>query len=170
MEELRLCKQLKQFELYAFCLLPNHFHLLLKPSKEANISQIMQFLKRHFARNANFIMRYSNEGGIGQSRLQKEVPSFRKCRYIQPEYLFIGENMDSRLQIWRNDFVKKHGYNQSYFPRFQWQSSFHDHAIRDERDLQHHWNYTTYNYLKHELPETWKYTSLHFSELCDIWE
>lgn len=59
MQVLILGKALQQFKLFAFCLNYDHFHLLIKPNnKIANYSKIMQFLKRHFTRNANIILGY----------------------------------------------------------------------------------------------------------------
>ncbi|MBI5755196.1 transposase, partial [Candidatus Peregrinibacteria bacterium] len=55
-ENLRVCKRLKEFELYGWILAYDHFHLLIRPGDRFNYSKIMQFLKRHFTRNANVIM------------------------------------------------------------------------------------------------------------------
>jgi len=47
-------KRLKQFELYAFCLNHDHFHILLRPNESvANISQIMQALKKNISQDIN---------------------------------------------------------------------------------------------------------------------
>jgi len=164
-EELRLCKELKKFELFAFCLNYDHFHMLLRPGKEVDISKVMQCLKRNFSRDANKII----SGDI----LVTAIPQSR-----------LGANMDSRLQEGgqtfgrlqkeHQGFVQKlkdkfsHKYDHSSsFPRFFWQQSFYDHVIRDERDLEEHYKYTAYNFDKHELPKDWKYTSLNFTDLLD---
>ena len=57
-ENLKLCKKLKGFVLYAWVLIWDHFHLLLQPSDEFDYSKIMQFLKRNMSRNINYIMGY----------------------------------------------------------------------------------------------------------------
>jgi putative transposase len=41
---LRDLKQRKPFALYGYCLLNNHFHLLIRPLEGASISRIMQSL------------------------------------------------------------------------------------------------------------------------------
>jgi REP element-mobilizing transposase RayT len=52
--DLQITKNLKKFDLYAFCLNYDHFHLLLRPDERfANISQIMQSLKKNTAININ---------------------------------------------------------------------------------------------------------------------
>jgi len=55
-KNLQLGKNLKEFKLCAFTIVPDHAHLLLKPGEKFNISKVMQFLKRHFSRDANFIL------------------------------------------------------------------------------------------------------------------
>jgi len=136
-EELRLCKQLKQFELYAFCLLPDHFHILFKLHKEFDISKVMHCFKRNFSRDANKII----EGEVPQPR-----------RRIKPPYETVGEHMDARLHEWKIEFAKKYKHNHK-MSKFQWKRSFHDHAIRDGSDFEHHFNYTQYNFDKHALPK-----------------
>ncbi len=149
-EELKLCKELKKFELYAFCLLPNHFHLLLKPNDKNNISEIMRSLKTNFSRNINRVI----------SREKIHLP--RKARSRDLAFV-VHEQCLQKLQI---QFHKK--YENSFpFSEFKWQSSFHDHIIRNEKDLENHFNYTTYNFQKHGLPDNWKYTSLRFENLID---
>jgi len=57
-EEIKICKKLKKFYLYGFCVLYNHVHFLLQPGEEYNISKIMQFIKGAFkVGNTNIIQR-----------------------------------------------------------------------------------------------------------------
>jgi REP element-mobilizing transposase RayT len=49
------------FELIAYCIMPNHMHLVFRPLKESkdryfSLSKIMHSLKRHSAREANLIL------------------------------------------------------------------------------------------------------------------
>ena len=143
-EELRLCKKLKKFELLAFCLLSDHFHLLVLPKGRENISRIMKFLKENFSRDANKII--TTASATAPSRLQ----------------------LNNIIKSSAKNFIKKYKSDNS-FPRFQWQKSFHDHLIRDdsETDYHNHYEYTVYNHLKHSLPETWQYTSLNYPDLID---
>ncbi|MFH0853413.1 MAG: transposase [bacterium] len=48
--------------------------------------------------------------------------------------------------------------------RFEWQSSFYDHIIRNERDFNNHVNYIHFNPVKHgyaNKPEDWPWSSYH---------
>ena len=64
-------------------------------------------------------------------------------------------------------FIQKYGKKQTIIPKFKWQKSYHDHIIRNTRDFENHYNYTVYNFQKHNLPENWKYTSLNYGEMID---
>lgn len=152
-ENLKLCKELKSFKLLAFCLNYDHVHLLIQPGKEFNISKIMQSIKKEASRDINYIIK----GGIPECRLHGVQYSHRyKKQFSVP-----------RLQDFHYQFSQKYGANQTKIPLFSWQPSFHDHVIRDECDLQNHYNYTIYNFLKHKLPDNWQYTSLNYTEVID---
>ncbi len=142
MEELRLCKELKGFQLLAFCLNEDHFHMLLKPSEKFDVSKVMKFFKENFSRDANKII--FNVADTAPCRLQ----------------------ISSKINDFQQQFLQKYGTSHS-FPRFAWQRSFYDHVIRDERDLEEHFKYTAYNFDKHKLSENWKYTSLNFPGLVN---
>jgi len=43
------------FKMANFCIMPTHFHLLIKPSKETNLSKIMQWIKTNSAKKWNFL-------------------------------------------------------------------------------------------------------------------
>jgi len=155
-EELKVCKQLKPFKLYAFCLIPDHFHMLVQCDEGPNISEVMQFFKRHFSRNANIIMNDQIPvTDIGQCRLQ-----------INNENESIIGLFDQKIMHLQSLFHKKHTIKFD-IPKLKWQKSFHDHVIRDEEDLVHHFNDTQFNFQKHDLPQNWKYTSLNFEDLID---
>ena len=151
-EELKLAKQDKQFNLYAFCLNYEHFHFIIKPNNHiANYSQIMHFLKRNSSQNINKILGYtqfkiSNEGDNAHCRLHWKF--------------------DKIIYKFHQKYIIKYG-EKFHHPKFKWQKSFHDHIIRNEHDFNYHWNYTMYNFKKHNLPENWKYTGLNFPELID---
>ncbi|MCF7794321.1 MAG: transposase [Candidatus Cloacimonetes bacterium] len=156
-QEIKLCKELKQFLLIAFCLIYDHFHLLIKPNNEiANYSKIMHFLKRNFSQNANKILGYVRLNDEGDN-----APEGDNAHCLQWQI-----KMDNFVIQTRNKFLEKHGKYHN-LPKFKWQKSFHDHIIRNQKDLANHWNYTMNNFLKHGLPENWQYTGLNYPELID---
>lgn len=64
-------KERKPFELFGYCLMANHIHLLLRPNKGSSVSRIMQsLLVSHTQRHH----RYHNTGGhVWQGRFKSPV-------------------------------------------------------------------------------------------------
>lgn len=58
----------------------------------------------------------------------------------------------ARIAEYRRRFIAKYNYHPP-FPKFKWQSSFHDHIIRDKRDFVIHLGYIRRQWLKHKLLE-----------------
>jgi putative transposase len=107
---LREVGRTKPFRLWAHALIPDHLNLLIQPTNEANISQIMLSLKRSFTLS------------------QKEA-----------------RGITDSLSLW--------------------QRRFWDHIIRDEEDLQRHFDYIHYQPVKHGLvtrPEDYPYSSYRY--------
>lgn len=177
-EELRICKLLKKFELFGFCLLSNHFHLLIRPSEKSNLSEIMQSLKRSFSININKILEYTkfNESAklLSRDKSDKAISRLREMQYAESDIVKVNAKneltrRDFELNVlakFKTQFLQKYK-NNHHFPKFKWQKSFHDHVIKNEEDLKNHDNYCTYNHLRHNLPESWKYLSLNFPGLTD---
>ena len=145
-EELKLCKELKKFKLYGFCVIYDHLNLLIHPNNEFNISKIMKSLKENVSRDISYIISgYRNEGDTSTCRL----------------------HLRELIYKFHNQFIQKYGQNQIVIPKFKWQKSYYDHIIRNNKDFEYHYNYTIYNFQKHDLPDDWKYTSLNYEDLVD---
>jgi len=163
-EELKLCKELKKFKLYGFCVIYDHLNLLIHPNNEFNISKIMFSIKKQFSHNANRIMGYNkslhNEGEQTLVRLR-----YGGAGANNENELF--NNHHKTIDKFHNQFTQKYGQNQTIIPKFKWQKSYYDHIIRNKKDFEYHYNYTVYNFQKHNLPDDWKYTSLNYGELVE---
>jgi len=145
-EELKLCKKLKEFYLYGFCVVYDHIHLMIHPGEKYNISQIIKSLKENISRDINYIIfNYVYEGDTSTCRL----------------------HIRELIKQYQKTFIQKYQQNINLFPKFQWQKSFHDHIIRNGVDFYNHFNYTVYNHLKHQLLENWQYTSLNYLNIID---
>ncbi|MBU1683013.1 hypothetical protein KJ742_03635 [Patescibacteria group bacterium] len=164
-ENLRLCKRLKGFYLYAWFLGYNHSYLLVRPGEEFGLSKVMQFLKRHISRNINIIMGYKTEpnitpeGAIGQSRLRGG--GYECFRQIIDEH-------DQKLKLLKFRFKTEY-LNRNPYPKFKWEKSYHDHYIRNDDDFDNHWEYIKRNPEKHGLPDDWPYMFLNdeYEDLID---
>jgi len=64
-------KERKPFELYGYCLLNNHFHLLLKPTGDASISRIMQSLL--VSHTQRYHRHYQSGGHVWQGRFKSPI-------------------------------------------------------------------------------------------------
>ena len=68
--ELQRCKEISDFSLYAFCLMPNHVHLLM----ETNLEPLETVFKRLGSRYAGWYNRkYERVGHLFQDRFRSEV-------------------------------------------------------------------------------------------------
>lgn len=55
-EELKICKAMKGFKLYAFSVIYDHFNLLFQPNDKTNYSRILQALKKNISQDINKIL------------------------------------------------------------------------------------------------------------------
>jgi REP element-mobilizing transposase RayT len=133
-ENLKLCRKMKGFLLYGWVLNYDHFHLLIQPSDEWDISKVMQFLKRNVSHNMNYVVGYT-EGANNYSRLQ-----------------YHGLLNNFRYQF-KQKFPDGHD-----FPKFEWQKSYYDHYIRNDTEFDNFLDYIEYNPEKHGMPKDWAYS------------
>jgi putative transposase len=64
-------KERKPFKLYGYCLLDNHFHLLLRPTGDASISRIMQSLL--ISHTQRYHRHHRSGGHVWQGRFKSPV-------------------------------------------------------------------------------------------------
>ena len=150
MKDLIFAKDLKQFTLHGYTIMPDHVHLLITPSVKANYSEVLHNIKRVFALHANQILfskpPFSKAGDDIYRRLRRNDPygSLRWSEYLMDLHRLFIEQCGSDHNI----------------PCFKWQKSFRDHIIRDDNDHSNHLEYIFHNALKHSLaqePEEWKW-------------
>ena len=156
-----MTKRLKQFLLYGFVVLYDHVHLLIQPGDKYNISKVIQSVKKEFSRDINYIL--NPEGAIPESRLRGNQYS------RQYDKNFIIPNLSKYQNQYQ--FIQKYNSNQFQFSRFQWQKSFFDHYIRNDKDFENHLEYIWRNPEKHGIIknfENYTYSSYNnYRELID---
>ncbi len=72
--------------IYGYCLMPNHFHLLIQPKAKHNISMLIKFLGAKYVRYINKIYKRSGtlwEGRFKSSLVDKERYFLACLRYIE---------------------------------------------------------------------------------------
>lgn len=69
------------FSLMAYCLLPNHFHLLIRQNKDVSVSKFI--LKVATSYSMYFNKKYNRSGGLFESRFKsKHVDSDEYLKYL----------------------------------------------------------------------------------------
>lgn len=122
LENIRLAKKLFNFELYAFIIMPDHFHADICPKGTQNISKIIQFIKRNTARDINKKLKSA-------SILVEKNPNSSEHAVI--EY----KNAIKNIIVQSEDI-------------FKWQSSFYDRRVRSSDEFYHSWEYINEKNLK----------------------
>ena len=140
-ENLMMTRNLHGAEVFAFCVLPDHMHILMRPG-EKGLSVFMHSFKRNSSKDVGFIF---NRSG---SRTRATGGG---CKHIR-----------------NTKYIRSRG---SATPAFQgWQNGFYDERIRDEKQWNQALQYVQYNPLHHHLVsdiQHWPWSSLHFQDLCD---
>ena len=77
---LKKAKQKYPFELLNFCIMDNHFHLIIRPGPGQSLSRIMQWVKGNFARYWNKLHHTEGHlwGGRFFSKIIEDVAQFLK--------------------------------------------------------------------------------------------
>ncbi len=90
-ESLRFCQQKKELELFAYCLMTNHLHLIVRAAEGAALSDFVRDFKKYTARNL-FQALHTN-------------PQESRRKWL--EWIFTSEgrfNPDNTyVQVWQND-------------------------------------------------------------------
>jgi len=90
--------------LMAFCLMPNHWHLVLWPQKDNDLSSFMRWLTTTHAQRWHQAHGTSGTGALYQGRfksfpVQEDEHLLKVCRYVERNAL--RANLVSRAEAWR---------------------------------------------------------------------
>jgi putative transposase len=78
-------KTVFDYDVYGYCLMPDHLHLILKPTGSFNLSFIMKMVKGSFSRKVNKLN--NQEGSLWQRRFFEETIKNEKQLLSQLEYM-----------------------------------------------------------------------------------
>ncbi len=110
-------------EIIAFCLLPNHFHLLVKQKQEGGIVRFMQKFGTGYTMYFN--QKYRRVGGLFQGRFKAvRVEKERHLLYL-PHYIHLNP-LDLSMPTWRNGKIEKPQKALKFLESYRW-SSYPDH-------------------------------------------
>ena len=79
-ESLQFCQKNKGLEIFAWCLMPSHLHMIARASEGAVLSDILRDLKRHTSKK--IVEQITNEP---ESRREWMLSSFRKAAEKNPK-------------------------------------------------------------------------------------
>jgi putative transposase len=107
-------KERKPFKLYGYCLLNNHFHLLVRPTGDATISRIMQSLL--VSHTQRYHRHYHSGGHVWQGRfkspvIQNDEHLLAVLRYIEANPLRAGLVKRAEEYAWSS--YRAHGLGEA---------------------------------------------------------
>ena len=90
-------------ELYAYCLMPNHFHFVVKPTRDGQLSQMMQWFTATHSRRWHLEMGTTGTGAVYQGRfksfpIENDRHFLIACRYVERNPLRAG--LVAKAQDW----------------------------------------------------------------------
>ena len=113
-------------DIHCFCLMPNHYHLLLSPRVENGISRFMKKLNMGYAKYFN--QKYKRTGALFESRY-KSVPIKEEAHFIHIPYYIHLNPLDLCAPEWRERRMASPAKAISFLENYRW-SSYQDYIGR----------------------------------------
>ena len=115
-------KRIPLVKLHAFCLMPNHYHLMLSPLVEKGISRFMKKINMGYAKYFN--QKNKRKGALFESRY-KSVPVKNESHFTYlPFYIHLNP-LDLYAPGWRNRKISNYKNAFNFLENYKW-SSFPD--------------------------------------------
>ncbi len=105
--------------IHAFCLMPNHYHLLLSPAIENGIALFMKKLGMGYAKYFN--ERYGRSGALWQGKY-KRIRIARDAHFLYIPYYIHLNPLDLSHAEWRHGKVKNVWKALEYLKAYRWSS------------------------------------------------
>lgn len=106
----------------AFCLMPNHFHLLLQQAANDGIIKFMQKIGTGYTMYFN--QKYERVGPLFQGRFKAKLVD-RESHFIHLPYYIHCNPLDLKFPGWREKEIKDHKKAMEFLEEYRW-SSFPD--------------------------------------------
>lgn len=108
--------------MHAFCLMPNHYHMLVSENREGGMSLFMRKLNMGYAKYFN--EKYERSGVLWQGTFKK-IPIKRDAHFMYIPYYIHLNPLDLALPSWRTSCVRDTDKALNYLRKYRW-SSFQD--------------------------------------------
>ena len=105
--------------IHAFCLMPNHYHLLLSPLVENGIPLFMKKLSMGYTKYFN--ERYGRSGALWQGKYKKILIEHEAHFLYIPYYIHLNP-LDLAFPEWRTGQVKDSKVALEYLRNYRWSS------------------------------------------------
>ena len=106
-------------EILAFCLMPNHYHLLLKPRFDNGVTKFMKKLNMGYAKYFN--EKYKRSGALFQGRY-KSVAVVNEPHFIYLPYYIHLNPLDLTTPEWREKKLKDTTKAMRFLGSYRWSS------------------------------------------------
>ena len=103
----------------AFCLMDNHYHLLLEPLVEGGVSKFMKKLNMGYSRYFN--TRHERQGTLFEGRY-KRVLVKNEAHFIHLPYYIHLNPLDFKFYGWRERKIKNHKEAMKFLEDYRWSS------------------------------------------------
>jgi len=118
----------KLVHIHAYCLLPNHYHLLVSPLEENGIAQFMKKVNMGYSKYFN--ERYSRSGALWQGKYKSvQISTDAHFMYI-PYYIHLNA-LDLSMHSWRKGNVSNIKKAYTVLNNYRWSS--HRHYLDQEQ-------------------------------------
>lgn len=111
-------------DIHAFCLMPNHYHILLSPRVENGISKFMSKLNMGYAKYFN--KRYDRVGTLFQGRY-KAIEIKNESHFVHLPYYIHLNPLDLATPEWRDRKIYDYDRAINFLMGYRW-SSFKDYV------------------------------------------
>lgn len=108
-------------EILAFCLMPNHYHLLIRPKKEVSVPNFIKKVNGGYAKYFN--NKYQRNGALFQGKY-KSVPIKNEAHFIHLPYYIHLNPLDLITPKWRERNILTSDVNKigKFLENYRWSS------------------------------------------------
>lgn len=106
-------------DIHAFCLMPNHYHLLLSPRKKDGISKFMQKVNIGYAKYFN--KKYERKGALFESRFKSLLINNDAYFTYIPFYIHLNP-LDFKYKEWRDHQLSDYNGAMEFLNKYKWSS------------------------------------------------